>query len=82
MPRTFGPSGQGRGNDRSFIFVISFANSTLAADYLKEHVKTGDVVLIKGSQSMRMEKITHALLNTSHNPEDHLVRQEVEWKNK
>lgn len=63
-------------------FVISFANSTLAADYLKEHVKTGDVVLIKGSQSMRMEKITHALLNTSHNPEDHLVRQEVEWKNK
>jgi hypothetical protein len=63
-------------------FVISFANSTLAADYLKEHVKTGDVVLIKGSQSIRMERITKALMANPKDAKHLLVRQEEEWLRK
>lgn len=63
-------------------FVVSFENSTLAAEYLKEHVKAGDVVLIKGSQSMRMEKVTHTLLDPNLSPQGYLVRQEREWENK
>lgn len=56
-----------------------FETSLEAAHALLEEVKEGDVVLIKGSQGVRMERITEALLL---DPADirHLVRQDKEWK--
>ncbi len=56
-----------------------FETSLEAAHALLEEVREGDVVLIKGSQSVRMERITEALL---FDPADvrHLVRQDKEWK--
>ncbi|MEK7511209.1 MAG: UDP-N-acetylmuramoyl-tripeptide--D-alanyl-D-alanine ligase [Patescibacteria group bacterium] len=59
--------------------VESFENSVLAAAALPSSVREGDVVLLKGSQSMRMERITEALLA---NPEDValLPRQDAEWR--
>ncbi len=59
--------------------VYWFADSHAAADFLKGYVRAGDVVLIKGSQSIRMERITRALLARNLDPKEYLVRQEEEW---
>ena len=61
--------------------VISFSNSYDAARAFPALVREGDVVLVKGSQSIRTERIVEALLD---NPVDasKLVRQERMWKEK
>ncbi|MFZ2500674.1 MAG: UDP-N-acetylmuramoyl-tripeptide--D-alanyl-D-alanine ligase [Minisyncoccia bacterium] len=59
--------------------VILFDNAREAAQALIDLVRPGDVVLIKGSQSIRTEHIVKELLA---DPADasRLVRQEREWK--
>lgn len=59
--------------------VYSFDTSTEAAALLVGLVSSEDIVLIKGSQGVRMERIAEVLLE---NPKDTqlLVRQEGEWK--
>lgn len=61
--------------------AIHFEDSYAAAKALPGMVRRGDLVLIKGSQSIRMERVTEALLR---DPQDstELVRQEQEWKAK
>ncbi len=61
--------------------VMTFDNSNSAVDTLPAIVRAGDVILVKGSQSIRTERIVEALLA---NPSDSslLVRQEREWKKK
>jgi len=60
---------------------MAFDNARSAATALAEYVQQGDVVLVKGSQSVRTERIVKALLA---DPEDaaRLVRQEKKWKQK
>jgi len=62
-------------NERAHVFETSKE----AADFLKTFVEKDDLILIKGSQSIRTERITEALLA---NPEDRqlLVRQDAQWK--
>ncbi|MDB5190309.1 MAG: UDP-N-acetylmuramoyl-tripeptide--D-alanyl-D-alanine ligase [Parcubacteria group bacterium] len=59
--------------------VHQFETSRDAADFLKDFIQKNDAILIKGSQSVRMERIAEVLLA---NPADrkYLVRQDVEWK--
>jgi UDP-N-acetylmuramoyl-tripeptide--D-alanyl-D-alanine ligase len=59
--------------------VTMFDDSRAAAAALPALLKEGDVVLVKGSQSIRMERIALALLAS---PEDRvkLSRQEPAWK--
>jgi UDP-N-acetylmuramyl pentapeptide synthase len=61
--------------------VVSFDNAHAAALALPALVRAGDVILVKGSQSIRTERIAEALLA---NPADvsKLVRQESAWKRK
>ena len=61
--------------------VRLFDNARSAADALHEMLHEGDVVLVKGSQSIRTERIVRALLA---NPDDtsRLVRQERRWREK
>lgn len=61
--------------------VIVFDNAATAALALAEYVRAGDVILVKGSQSIRTERIVEALLA---DPSDasRLVRQEKKWKQK
>lgn len=56
-----------------------FGTSLEAAAQIPREIEAGDVILVKGSQSIRAERITEALLA---NPEDasKLARQEREWK--
>jgi len=57
-----------------------FPDSVKAGEYLRDFVRAGDVILIKGSQSMRMERVTKALMKKGLLPSDYLVRQEDEWQ--
>lgn len=59
--------------------VHTFDTSHEAATFLRDFIQKNDIVLIKGSQSMRMERIGEAVLL---NPADqkYLVRQDREWK--
>ncbi|MCX6787372.1 MAG: UDP-N-acetylmuramoyl-tripeptide--D-alanyl-D-alanine ligase [Candidatus Kaiserbacteria bacterium] len=61
--------------------ALNFSNSYEAARALPAFVREGDVILVKGSQSIRTERIVEALLA---NPCDtsRLVRQERRWKQK
>ncbi|MGE5540978.1 MAG: UDP-N-acetylmuramoyl-tripeptide--D-alanyl-D-alanine ligase [Bacillota bacterium] len=61
--------------------IKCFETSNEAAEYLLTIVGEGDAVMVKGSQSMRMERIVEALLA---NPADtdKLVRQDRQWKRK
>jgi len=47
----------GAGKDNVFVFK----NNTEAASFLKEFVKPGDVLLVKGSRGMKMEEIVNML---------------------
>lgn len=61
--------------------VMQFDNARTAALALADVVRAGDVVVVKGSQSIRTERIVEALLA---DPTDvsKLVRQEKGWKKK
>jgi UDP-N-acetylmuramoyl-tripeptide--D-alanyl-D-alanine ligase len=62
--------------------VRSFDNAEQAAEHVRSMIKPGDVVLIKGSQSMRMERATKALMSAPESSAKLLVRQEREWLEK
>lgn len=60
--------------------IVSFPNSAAAAKYAKGIVSKGDIILVKGSQGTRMERISFALLAHPETAKDVLVRQEGEWE--
>ena len=62
--------------------IVNFADATEAARYLQSHIKSGDVVLVKGSQMMRMERIIETLMAEPERASELLVRQEPRWKNR
>jgi UDP-N-acetylmuramoyl-tripeptide--D-alanyl-D-alanine ligase len=59
--------------------VLFFEDSTEAAEKIPALIKEEDIVLVKGSQGIRLERLMEVLIA---NPEDvsELVRQESEWK--
>ena len=58
-----------------------FKDSADAGRYLDQRVQGGDIVLIKGSQSMRMERAVKDIMAEPLKAADTLVRQEPRWKN-
>ena len=62
--------------------VHAFDNSIEAGEFLKTIIKTGDLVLIKGSQSIRMERIVKMLMKYPDQADQLVVRQEKEWLEK
>ncbi len=67
-----------QGFDKNKIF--EFSTSGEAGKPLQELIQDGDLILIKGSQSMRMEKIVEEIMAHPEDKEKLLVRQEKEWK--
>lgn len=57
-----------------------FQTSEQAAEYMGNAVRKNDLVLIKGSQSARMEKVTKILMAEPDRASELLVRQSREWK--
>lgn len=62
------------------IFILNDSNE--AKIKVQELVKSGDLILIKGSQGMRMEKIVAEIMAESHRQKELLVRQSKNWISK
>ncbi len=58
-----------------------FSHHREIIDYLSERLEPGDIVLVKGSQGMRMEKIVKGLLTEPERAAELLVRQGPDWEN-
>ena len=59
--------------------IMSYESVAEAAAYLSSIVKKGDLVLLKGSQGVRMEKVTKALMAEPLKAKELLVRQSPVW---
>lgn len=60
--------------------VYNFEKSEEVGRLLQDHIRPGDLILIKGSQSMRMEKIVEEIMAEPQKAKELLVRQEPPWK--
>ncbi len=58
----------------------SFDTSAKASEFLQDFVEKGDVILLKGSQGVRLEKTVKALMAHPEDAPALLARQEKEWK--
>ncbi|MFH1402587.1 MAG: Mur ligase family protein [Patescibacteria group bacterium] len=59
--------------------ILQFDNSTKAGKFLQNQIEKGDVILVKGSQSMRMEKTLEEIMAHPELKDELLVRQDAEW---
>jgi len=62
--------------------ILQFDNPLTAAAAVAGIVKDGDLILVKGSQGIRMEKIVERIIADPSQAENLLCRQNKEWKNK
>ncbi|MEW5805346.1 MAG: UDP-N-acetylmuramoyl-tripeptide--D-alanyl-D-alanine ligase [Patescibacteria group bacterium] len=60
--------------------IFWFEKSTQAAEKLKEVIQSGDLVLVKGSQGMRMELVIEEIMAEPEKAKELLVRQDKPWK--
>lgn len=66
--------------------IFDFSDARQAGEFLKNFVKENDLIFVKGSQGMRLERTVEAILDLKRNPlggkQDKsklLVRQDKEW---
>ncbi len=59
--------------------IFTFDVSTGAIKKVRELVEKGDLILVKGSQGMRMEKIVEEIMAESQRKKELLVRQSERW---
>jgi len=67
---------KGFANDK----VFYFEDPIMAGEALKKILKKGDVILVKGSQGMRMEKVVYEIMAVPDDADKLLCRQTKEWK--
>lgn len=59
-----------------------FKNQKDLSDFLKKQIAKNDLILVKGSQGARMEKIVKSILKDKEKSQNLLVRQDSEWLGK
>lgn len=62
--------------------IMQCDSSILAGKELVPVIGMGDVIYVKGSQSMRMERTVKMILASNHEPHQVLVRQEKAWSSR
>ncbi|KKQ04037.1 MAG: hypothetical protein US15_C0070G0005 [Candidatus Moranbacteria bacterium GW2011_GWF1_36_4] len=62
--------------------VLYFSDPVSCARELKKIVEQDDLILVKGSQSMRMEKIVEEIMEKQFDARELLCRQSKEWRKK
>jgi UDP-N-acetylmuramoyl-tripeptide--D-alanyl-D-alanine ligase len=60
--------------------IFSFDNPMDTGKKIQEVMKEGDLVLVKGSQGMRMEKVIEEIMAEPQKAGELLCRQSQEWK--
>ena len=60
--------------------IFRFERTKEAGEFLLDKINNGDVILAKGSQSMRMERIVKILIAEPERAKELLVRQGSEWE--
>ena len=65
----------GMSKDKCF----NFKDSIEAGKFLQQRITEGDLILVKGSQGVRMERIVKELMAEPQKAEDLLVRQDKSW---
>lgn len=60
--------------------VIEFSSPEKAKMFVQELIKEGDLILVKGSQGMRMEKVVEEVVTNPEKKKEFLVRQEEKWQ--
>lgn len=60
--------------------IFQYDTSLEASDPIETMIQEGDIILVKGSQSMRMEKIVESIMADPENKDNLLVRQDDEWQ--
>jgi len=60
--------------------ILQFEDSGKAGAELQNLLREGDCVLVKGSQSMRTERVVEEIMAEPERAEHLLVRQDAEWK--
>ena len=62
--------------------IYCFADSNLAQNKISDIIKQHDLVLVKGSQGARMERVVKALMKHPEEAPELLVRQTADWLKK
>lgn len=62
--------------------IYHFSTSKEVAQTLKDLIEEGDLILVKGSQGMRMERIVEEIMAHPEDASTLLVRQDEYWKKK
>lgn len=62
--------------------IFNFSTSKEAVQTIKDLIEEGDLILVKGSQGMRMERIVEEIMANPEDAEKLLVRQDAYWKKK
>ncbi|MBU0597713.1 UDP-N-acetylmuramoyl-tripeptide--D-alanyl-D-alanine ligase [Patescibacteria group bacterium] len=60
--------------------VFSFGTTEMAGKFIQQRIKQGDIILIKGSQGTRMERVVKELMVEPMKAKELLVRQNPEWE--
>lgn len=61
-------------------YIFHFDRPDVAGRFIQERLREGDIILIKGSQGARMEKISKELLAEPERAPELLVRQGEKWQ--
>ena len=62
--------------------VVYLKTSEEAAEYVKDIIKEGSVILVKGSQGIRTEKVVVSIMADKTKRKELLVRQEEAWESR
>lgn len=62
--------------------IFHFDDPAVAAEKVAQIMQEGDLILVKGSQGMRMEKVAEKIIADKNQAKDLLCRQNSEWKRK
>ena len=83
---TVGPGGKliadSAGNQFSKENILNFKTSLEAGKKAQEIIQEGDLILVKGSQGMRMEKVVEEIMAEPERKKELLARQSEKWLNK
>lgn len=80
--RAMGEAALDAGMQDAQVREYDLGESGRAGEELLREVQEGDIILVKGSQSVRMEKAVKALMAEPQKAADYLVRQDEAWENR